>query len=467
MFIDAMQTDDTTTENGMPAHTTSGHYVLDFFSKSGALRADKKLKDGLKMFKAAFSEDPLLATKALFYSRDVRGGQGERQLFRDIINWLAHNHPHVIVKNIGQIPEFGRWDDLKALTNTPVQTPAIQMWTEAIEGGNGLAAKWLPRKGPWFAWTKNASGMKCGSWRRKVASLTSVVESQMCRNEWGEINYSHVPSVANTKYLKAFHRRDGERYRQFLQKAVKGEVKINSSTLYPSDLVKMVLPSYYGDAINNSTADALWKQLPDWISGSNQQILAVCDVSGSMNGEPLQVSIALGLYVSERLQGPFKDVICTFSDNPEFVRITGNTLSDRVSNLARVAWNMSTNLEAVFGLMLGRALKNNLPADQMPTTILIISDMQFNQCVSEPSASAMKMIRKKYAEARYEIPKVVFWNVRASKGQPAKHNDKGVALVSGYSPSIMKSILDMKPMATPTDLMLETLNAPRYEAITI
>lgn len=466
MFIDAMQTNDTTTENGMPAHSTTGSKVLDFFAKSGAMR--KTPSQALTMFKAAYADDSSLAIKALFYCRDIRGGQGERQLFRDILNWLASEHAPVVLANLHNIPFYGRWDDLMALTNTEVQPQAVALWASAIINGDGLAAKWLPRKGPWFAWTRKYAEMKSGEWRRLVAKATKVVESQMCRNDWAEINYSHVPSVANTKYMKAFHRRDGERYRQFIQKAVKGEVKINSSALYPSDIVKMCWPgSTYSHVYANPTADALWKQLPDWLQQSGQQILPVCDVSGSMNGEPMFVSVSLGLYASERLRGPFKDVICTFSSRPEFLRITGNTLSDRVAQLSQASWNMTTDLEAVFGMILGRAQKHHLAAADMPTTILIISDMQFNQATREPSASVMDMMRKAYAESGYVMPKVVFWNVRASKGQPVKQTDTGVALVSGYSPSILKSILEMTPEATPMDLMIETLMGPRYAQVIV
>lgn len=467
MFIDAMQTNDTRTANGMAAHSTTGSNVLEFFSKSGALRAGKKLNEGLTLFKRAYSEDPLLAMKALFYARDIRGGQGERQLVKDCLGWLAQNHPQVVINNLGNIPKFGRWDDLKALTNTDVQQRAVKTWASAIANSDGLAAKWMPRKGPWFAWVRKDLGMKCGEFRRYIASITKVVETQMCNREWDAINYSHVPSIANSKYLKAFHRNDGIRYRQFITKAEKGEVKINSSTLYPADIVKMCNGSDHGRAINNPTANALWNQLPDWISGSGQQILAMVDTSGSMSGEPIRVAVSLGLYVSERLSGPFKDVILTFSESPAFHKVEGSTLADRVNSLSRTAWDMNTNLEKAFKIMLKRAVDNKLAPEHMPTTLLIISDMQFDQCVEAPSKNALQMAQQAYERSGYVFPKVVFWNVNASKNQPAKKNTAGVALVSGYSPSIMKSILEMKPQATPMDLMLETLNGERYNTVTL
>jgi hypothetical protein len=468
VFLDAMQTNDTRTTNGMAAHSTSGSSVLDFFSKSGALRAGKKLNEGLTLFKRAYQEDPLLALKALFYARDIRGGQGERQLFRDCLSWLATTQPHTVVANLGNIAKFGRWDDLKALTNTDTQAMAVNAWARAIHQGDGLASKWMPRKGPWFAWVRKDLGMKCGEFRRLVASQTKVVETHMCNNDWTEINYSHVPSVANTKYLKAFHRHDGVRYREFIAKAVKGEVKINSSALYPADIVKLCGgQAMYGLASQNPTADALWKQLPDWIGGSGQKILGMIDVSGSMHGEPMAVAVSLGLYVSERLTGPFKDVILTFSAIPQFHKVIGTTLAERINNLSKAKWDMNTNLEKALKVMLQKAIDGNVPADEMPTTLLIISDMQFDACVAKPSQNALQMARQAYERSGYQMPKVVFWNVNASKNQPAKQNQIGVALVSGYSPSIMKSILEMKPQATPKDLMLETLNAERYASVVL
>lgn len=460
-FMDAMTSNDTRTENGMKAHSTSGSEVLDFFSKSGALRAGKNLAEGLRLFKRAYSADPLLALKALFYARDIRGGQGERQLFHDCIYWLANEQPEVVVKNIPAIVKYGRWRDLCALTNTNAQDAAVKYWVEALRKRDGLAAKWTPRSGPWFAWLRKAMDMKCGEFRRMVAGMTTVIETQMCNKEWDQINYSHVPSQANVKYLKAFHRNDGERYRKFIEKATKGEVKINSGTLYPSDLVKKTR----GNFNDQSVADALWSQLPDFIGGANQRILAMCDVSGSMSGEPMDVSIALGLYVSERLTGAFKDVILTFSAKPTFHKIIGSTLTQRVDNLERAQWDMNTNLELAFRTMLARANENSVSPEEMPTTLLIISDMQFDAAMKTPSANAMSMIRAEYTRYGYELPKVVFWNVRASKGQPAKHNSAGVALVSGYSPSIMKSILSMSPQETPYELMVKTLT--KYEDVTL
>lgn len=181
----------------------------------------------------------------------------------------------------------------------------------------------------------------------------------------------------------------------------------------------------------------------------------------------MNVSIGLGLYLSERNNGPFKNVVVTFSDKPAFVKLRQSSLYDRVQELARVPWGMSTNLEACFKQMLKLCVEGNVSAGDMPSTLLIISDMQFDQCAKGVGKSAMEMIRKQYDKAGYVMPSIVFWNVRASKGQPAKHDESGTALVSGYSPSIMQSILARKPQSTPYELMLDTLNSDRYKEVVI
>lgn len=459
-FIDAMQTNDVVGENGMPTHSTSGSKVLDFFSSSGAMRKDSENKI-LTKFSAAFGDDPLLALKALFYARDIRGGQGERRLFRVILRELAENHPDVVVNNFDNITKFGRFDDLEVLQGTPVFSEAMAYWlSEILHAKNALAAKWFPRSGPLFGIGRKIAGMKAGEFRRTLSGLTKVVETQMCQQEWPAINYSHVPSQASRKYRKAFKKHDQERYEAFINAAEKGDVKINAATLYPSDLVKSYM-SQWNPKIDN-TIEALWKQLPNWLGEDNQGILPVCDVSGSMSGEPMQVSVGLGLYLAERNQGAFKDVVVTFSDSPAFHSISG-ALKTRVKQLMDAPWGMNTNLAKTMQIMLDRAVSNGVSPDQMPSVLLIISDMQFDNCAE--GTDALTMMKKRYATAGYKFPDIVFWNVRDSVGKPAKHNSAGVALVSGYSPSIMKAILGRKPQATPLETMLDVLNSERYVSV--
>lgn len=452
-FINAMNTNDTLTENAMPAHSTSSDYVLDFFAKSGAYRG--KIHEGVFAFQKAYNEDQLLARKALFYCRDIRGGQGERELFRRIIHDMALKN-QLGDGDVANIPFYGRWDDLMALEGTGASGTAVRLWAAAIDAGSPLASKWLPRRGPWFAWVRKYLEVSPGMLRRRIASCSKTVEQHMCAGEWDQIEYSHVPSQAGLKYRKAFSRHDKERYEAFIAAAKEGKVKINAGTLYPSDLVQRV-----GD----DTVDALWAALPDYIGENSSGFVPVCDVSGSMAGEPMDVSIGLGLYLSERNKGPFKDVVITFSAEPTFVKLSGGPLSQRVAELDGIDWNMNTNIEKMFRIMLERAIAGNVPQSDMPSTLLIISDMQFDQCVEEPSQSIMELVRKKYEASGYNAPSVVFWNVRASRGQPAKATEGGVALVSGYSPSIMTKLLARKPQDTPMDTMMATLGSERYARV--
>lgn len=440
----------TTGENGMTINRTSGEKVLDFFAKSGAMRASTNAQI-LNAFRSAFMEDPLLAMRALFYARDARAGQGERRLFRTIVKDLADKHPEALKKNLDLVAKYGRWDDLTVLEGTELQQQVADLWIKAVRQKDALAAKWVPRKGNWFGILRHAAGLKAGDFRRWIAEQTKVVETQMCKNQWKKIDYSAVPSRASLIYRKAFQKHDQTRYDRFIAKAEKGEVKINSGVLFPSDLVTKVL--YAKDA----TVEAQWKQLPNWLEEGSSGILPICDVSGSMIGEPMAVSVSLGIYLAERNKGKFHNLFMTFSDEPEFHSLANKaSLYDKVQYVSHAPWGMSTDLEKSMETMLQYALKFKVPSKDMPQTLLIISDMQFNQCAE--GESALTMMRRKFEHHGYAMPSVVFWNVRASIGQPAKATDKGTALVSGYSPSIMKSILAKKPQATPYEVMLETLN---------
>lgn len=459
MFKQAMFTNDASTLNGMVAHSTTSSGLLDFFSQSGAVRTWPESKI-VSLFHGAVQENPDLAFKALFYARDIRGGQGERRLFRTIIRSLAENDcEESIIKNLPQIVKYGRWDDLMVFENTPVQPYAAAIWAQAIVEGDALAAKWAPRKGAWFGLLRKAVGMDAQAWRKTLVHFTKVVETQMCNQEWNQINYSHVPSRAGMIYRKAFSKHDTERYVKFIEDAKKGKVKINSATLYPSDIVGRLIYAYKVD----ETLEAQWKQLPNWLHEDETGILPLVDVSGSMNGQPLNVAIGLGIYVAERNNGAFKDLLVTFSEKPVFVDISKEkTLREKVQKVHRSQWDMNTNLEKALTIMLKRAVDNDVPQSDMPSTLLIISDMQFDRAITL-SDSALKMIQRQYADAKYVFPEIVFWNVNAYDNQPAKKNDKGVSLVSGYSPSIMKALLAKRPQATPYELMLDVLS--KYEDV--
>lgn len=455
---------DTRTENAMPTHSTSGSYVLDMFYQMGGSRnlSEAQLSN---MLYHAWLEDNLLTLKAVFYNRDVRGGQGERRSFRMFIRWLSENHPTVMRKNLSLVPYFGRWDDIFATFGTEIEPLSLVYIATSLREGDGLCAKWMPREGKrgyaeYGNKVRKYMGLTERSYRKMLADLTKVVETQMCENEWSAIKYEAVPSVAHNKYRRAFGRHDPYRYGQYIEKALKGEVKINAGAIFPHDIVRNILN--HRDA-NPNSVQAQWNALPNYVP-EGQSFIPVCDVSGSMSGLPMEVCISLGIYLSERNTGEFKDAFITFSAKPRMQVLKGNLVS-RVGQLKTAHWDMNTDLEAVFKLILDTAIAHGLDDSELPKNILIISDMQFDQCVRQPQDNVFQMIRRMYEEAGYTLPQVIFWNLRTSVGTPVKYNQQGTAMVSGFSPSVMSGLLsgDLSPMTA----MLKILNSERYSVVTL
>jgi hypothetical protein len=469
-FITALTTNDVLTENGMPTHSTAGKALVDLFFKMGGARA--LTADTLRtLFAQAFGEDALLATKTAFYSRDVRGGQGERQAFRVFYRYLCEVAPAVAEANLSNVPFYGRWDDLFVAIGTPVEKAALGYYELALGNGDKLAAKWAPREGKRDHALANAlrrfMKLSWQEYRQLLAGKTEVVESRMCNREFSAINYSHVPSIAIKKYRKAFFKRDGERYGAWVAELTKAPelraagVKVNASAIFPHDIVSAAMN--HSSVVERQAVEAQWAALPNYMP-EGRRVLPVCDVSGSMEGQPMDVCVALGLYCAERNIGPFHNAIITFSATPSLHVVKAKDLPSRVQEVMDTPWGMNTNLEAMFRLVLDKAVAAKLPADAMPDTLLIFSDMQFDACVTSPSDNALTMIDRMYAAAGYERPNVVFWNLRTSSGVPVKHTTQGTALVSGFSPSILKSVLAGSEM-TPLSIVLKTLNGERYERV--
>lgn len=488
-FRNAMQSRNARTENGMVTHSTSGSKVLDLFYKIGASRQISE-RDIMSLAKNAFSEDPLLTVKNMFYNRDIRGGQGERHSFRLMFLWLCKTYPNIAIKNLENVPFYGRWDDVFVALGTPVEGYALDFIAHALQAGDKLCAKWMPREGK--SQSKIATmlrkymGLTPKQYRKLLAGNTEVVENFMCQRDWGAVNYNHVPSMASNKYRRAFGRHDFNRYSEWLASLNKvkpdGTVnKIHADAIFPHTIVNGYIknmrqnPGYGYARANNqgyeitedATLEAQWTALPDYVP-DGESFIPVCDLSGSMMSltslTPMTVSASLGIYLSQRNKGPFKDAYIAFSQTPTFVYTTGS-LRDRLVQMKLSSIAENTNLEKVFSMILEKSVSENVPVEDMPRTILIISDMQFDESIEHPNATAMDMIRGKYSAHGYPVPNVVFWNVRYSVGVPVKTNALGVALVSGFSPSVMKNLLGGE--LNPIKVMLKTLNSERYERVVI
>lgn len=451
----------TRTENGARSYSTSLNANLDLFFMGGAFR-NRSENELIALVGKAISEDKNLALKVLAYIRDARGGMGERRFFRSAIKYLANTG---IDFNVSYIPELGRWDDVLELIGTSKEKEALYVIMNALGNQDGLCAKWMPRQGKVANKIRNFIGYNSHEdednrltpkeYRKLLVKLTNVVETQMCNKEWNDINYSHVPSIANVKYNKAFLRNDEARRREFLGAAVKGEVKINSSVAFPDDVV-------YRTGVRGDwqTATAMWNQLPNYLEGSNVRFLPICDVSGSMSGRPMEISISLGMYLSERNESIFKDAFITFSRNPQLQYLTGD-LQSRFNQLRTADWGMNTDLEATYRLILDTAVKNKISQAEMPTHLLIISDMEFD-AATRSNDSLYKTAKKLYEAAGYELPNIVFWNVNSRQNNvPIRFNKDGVGLVSGASPAILQAVLSGN--INPIDIMLRAVDTEKYE----
>ena len=462
-FVEAVANQEARTANGMKARKSSANAVVDLFYNIGASRG----KDIVPAFTAALVADRELALRIALWARDARGGAGERELFRSILKYLETNDKMAVMSLLKKIPELGRWDDIFVFTDPDVKKAAYTMLGDALREKNGLAAKWTPRKGEVAREIREFFGMSPKFYRKSLVALTKVVETQMCAKDWDNINFSHVPSVAASRYKKAFNR-NTTKFAEYVASLVKGDptVKVNASAVFPYDVLKNVA---YGN-FNKTETDlivAQWEALPNYVGDAN--ILPLVDVSGSMSSPAgkntkvtcMDVAVSLGLYLAEKNTGKFKDTFLTFSDRPELLTLKGNVVQ-KMAQMVKSDWGMSTNLHAAFSKILDVAVKGNVPQSEMPEMVLILSDMQFNQCVKHDS-SAMEMIERKYEAAGYAVPQVVFWNLNSSDNVPVKSDKSGAALVSGFSPAIAKALLaaDMSEF-TPEGIMLKTVMSDRY-----
>ena len=480
-FLTALETElnVTTTENGAKAYKSTLNECVDLFGKIGACRND--ISQAKKLFAYAFKEDPETATRILFWVRDIRGGNGERSIFRNLFKDLVSENSEIGEKLVELIPVYGRWDDLLVLENTSawerVQYIILEQLRKdevALTAGENvsLLGKWMPsinassadskRLGRRFAQLLGKNEREYRKFLTALRSRIKIVEQKMCSKEWSEIDYEHLPSRAGFMYRKAFAKQDATRYAEYLSAVEKGDKKINAGTIYPYEIVENYL---YKGARNDKTIDLMWEALPNYMEGQELNGLVVADVSASMVGTPMAVSISLAMYIAERNTGIWKDKFITFSESPEVQTIVGKTVGDRIRNLHRADWAGNTDLRAVFESVLNAGIKNDVPDAEMPKKLIIVSDMQFDQACASNKRTNFEQIEKMYHKAGYEMPQLVFWNVNAIGGNvPMTIHDTGTCLVSGCSPSILKSVLGGK-VITPVDVMRDAVYNERYAPI--
>lgn len=458
MLFDAMSEKDARTVNGAITHSTSGQANVDLFFIVGASRG----KNIRAEFVKAYHENMDYAVRILQWARDVRGGAGERGIFIDLLRTLCTLNPAHAVSILDKTPEIGRWKDVVEMFNSPLRAEVLDMLVFALYSEDSLAAKWIPRKGPVASALARHMKWSAKQLRQTLVALSNTVEQKMCARQWNDIDFSKLPSIASSRYQKAFHRQAPTAYTKYLESLEKGETKINAGAIYPHTIV--------GNLNNGvaAAAEAQWKALPNYMEGTNERILPVVDVSGSMSCPVgggtvscMTVAISLGMYIAERNEGIFHNQFVTFSEEPSFVTMTKPTLQGRYSEMARSDWGYNTNLQRTFSVLLDRAVKCAVPQDQMPTKILILSDMEFDTACER--ATNYDDIERQYAAAGYKMPSIVFWNLNARSGNvPVKAGVHNTALISGFSPAILTSVLGCQTM-TPLSVMQDAIMKDRYD----
>ena len=472
----------TYTENGAATYATTGSDCLDLFATIGALRSAQE-QEIQNRFLRAYTENPDLAMKTLFFARDVRGGLGERKVFRVCLQWLARNAPASVWKNIAYVAEFGRWDDLLCLLDTPCEKDALERIGKQLEDDLNaldigddvsLLAKWLPSvnasSARTVAYAKRIArflGMTDSAYRKTLVKLRQrirIIENNLRERDY-TFDYAKQPSKAMYKYRKAFFRNDGQRYGEFLSRVSRGEAQLHTGTLTPYEIINPLFFNTVSDQEANAI-DVTWKAQEDFTGGENA--LVVIDGSGSMycrtDPMPAAVALSLGIYFAERNTGTFRNHFITFSENPRLVEIQGDTILEKVRYCHAFNEVANTNIQRVFELILQAAVKNRVPQSEMPAKLYIISDMEFDSCTRGAELTNFEYAKKIFAEAGYSLPRVIFWNVQSRNAQqPVTQNEQGVALVSGCTPRIFSML--RSGILSPLGYMLDILGADRYAKI--
>lgn len=496
------------TENGAVKRTTSGAALYDMFALGAAYRSRSEA-DCVLLFKNAYMEDPAYALKCLFYIGDVREGQGERRFFRVCYRWLAMYDEDAARRNLKHIPEFKRWDDLiKICYNTSLWPEAVAIVraqlaidVESLMRGPkeavSLLAKWMPSENASSRETcalanalRSALGWTHKQYRTILSRLrerSNVLERLMSAGRWDEIEFDAIPSKAGIKYKNAFARHDIERMKSekdvqsYEDFAKDKNTTVNADVLNPVDIAEKIFNNrgYYNcrlTDIDRAMLDKYWANLKDYYHGREENGIAICDVSGSMVGQPLNAAVAMSAYIAERGKGPFQNHFITFSSNPKLVRFEGIDIADKFIRASNADWGMNTNIEAAMEMLLQVAIQNDVPADEVPSVLYIFSDMEFDACMTcGPAASGryssginvknpetlFETIAKRWKAHGYQLPRVVFWNLNARNNNIPAMNGR-FSCVSGFNMNMVETILSGKDGVS---LMYEKLDSERYAVI--
>ena len=493
----------TTTENGAVGYETSGKALLDFNFKVTSLRG-ASAEEIITDFSNAYYENPYYAKLYLMYLRDVRGGMGERRIFRICLNWMldvSDDAMNILVNT----PKIGRWDDVlyfhdnKVAHDVVVEMVRTQLEKDLENYKTGepvsLLAKWMPSNNcssiESIALANKLTkelGLTPNTYRKtlvKLRKVTNVVEQKMSANQWSEIDYSAVPSKANLLYKDAFNRHDYTRRAEFLEDVQNGVEKINADTVNPYEIVKRYHNDneycYWDSHVSSydKELELAWKALPNKLK-DDKDVLVVLDTSGSMMSEIpnsrlriAHVANSLAIYFAERLHGQFRNKIISFSRTPKYLDLSNcTTLRDKLQYIESQSEVANTNITATMRLILNTARQNHMSQSKLPSTILILSDMEFDGCVEfegdyifgDQRKSLFEDIQREYESYGYKMPRIAFWNIGSrTNAIPLQQNDLGVALISGFSTSTAEMVMSNE--LDPYKALIKVITKKRYTDI--
>lgn len=452
----------------------------------------------------AWQSSPLDTLKLVFHLRDCRGGKGEKKQFHLCLTWLLANHQEELRRNFDSIPFYGSYKDWLFFLGTALEKEMVTRFTAQltidkgllaspdpkVKGTISLASKWAPTEGCAHDREHDASkkfaeglGVRKVAYRKEylvpLREHLRIVESSMCEGDWESIDYSKVPSVALKRYKKAFEKHSPEKYKEFLAKVKSGEAKMNVNRLHPHEILEPYLKGFGCFSGVNETVDETvevqWKVFVEnirkrWGSGKGLgNAIVMSDVSGSMSGVPICVSVALGMLVAELAEGPFHNRWITFSVDAKIEEIRGATLLEKVNNMVKTHWDGNTNLQSAFDNLLTTAKMLRVPPEQMPSSIIIVSDMEFDEACRNNDRTNYEEIERKYDTAGYKRPRLIFWNVRTGSGEiqfPVTSSVPNCALISGFSSDLLDIFLENTEI-TPYQVMRKAIDNPRYERIIV
>ncbi|GAM17843.1 hypothetical protein SAMD00019534_010180 [Acytostelium subglobosum LB1] len=481
----------TVTAKGSVAYTSTGDARVDLFYHTARGIADTQLTT---LLAESWKVSPLDTLKIVFYNRDCRGGKGERQIFLTSITWMQEHHPETVAKNFSQIPNFGSWKDITHLIGTNLESQALEALSTQLKAdlkaleedpkaSVSLAAKWAPTEGNHddvkssaakklaLVLSVNRTNAKKEYRKRFLVPLRrqiKITETLMSQDGWDKIEFGKVPSRCMKLQRKSFEKHEPERFAAYTAALTKGEAKVNAKQLFPHEICK----SYFNASAVDPILEAQWKVLQEETAklGKLSDCIVLSDVSGSMSGTPMEVSVALGLLISSLTDEPFRDLVISFHETPSFCKVVGNSLFERVRCIKAFPWGGSTNFNLVFDLILQKAIKNKLPQEAMPKKLFVISDMQFDSADNSYKSNHENML-KQYKKAGYEPPQIIYWNVNGSYTTTPVGDASipGVGLVSGFSPSILKAIIEAGDTTTlsPLAMLQPILEDKRYADLTV